>query len=283
MPTLALLLALAVLALAGCGAADDVQREARDRVESARERFEQLRDQAEDLGRQAEEIGADVARLRERLAERVREVLAQIRQSVPAASLPAPARRRDTAEAQFLASVLRSVDDYWRRTLVAADLPAPSVRAAFPGIGEAIRSGCGAAAGEASAFYCPADDTLYIGQGIARQVAQATGDFGAAFIVAHEYAHNIQQELGWYETSRRLDTVQPFELQADCLAGTWANAVYRSGELDPGDIEEAQRTAEAVGDFDELNPQHHGTPTERREAWTLGFDSGDPAACRRFV
>ena len=53
--------------------------------------------------------------------------------------------------------------------------------------------------------------------------------------------------------------------------------------MKPGDVEEALSTAKAVGDFEYLSPQHHGTPDERREAWLRGYESGDPSACREYV
>jgi len=102
-------------------------------------------------------------------------------------------------------------------------------------------------------------------------------------VIAHEYAHNVQQELGWFDAGFKLTTVAPFELQADCMAGAWGYAVYQEGKLEDTDVEEAVDTAYAVGDFDRTNPQHHGTPEERRDAWLLGFRRGDPSSCSRFV
>ena len=75
------------------------------------------------------------------------------------------------------------------------------------------------------------------------------------------------------------DGVKAFELQADCMAGLWGNAVYREGRYDDRDVEEAISTAQAAGDFDYGNAQHHGTPDERRTAWLAGFQTGDPAQC----
>jgi predicted metalloprotease len=79
------------------------------------------------------------------------------------------------------------------------------------------------------------------------------------------------------------ESAKPFELQADCLAGTWAHSVYEEGLLEPGDLEEAANTAVAVGDFDVGNAQHHGTPPERRDALLAGFRSGEPRDCGRYV
>ena len=94
-----------------------------------------------------------------------------------------------------------------------------------------------------------------------------------AYVLAHEYAHNLQQELGIFD-NRVTRSAKPFELQADCFAGTWANSVYEQGQLQPGDLEEASNAALAVGDFDVGNAQHQ----HPRRALLAGFDSGDRPA-----
>ncbi|HEV2812674.1 MAG TPA: neutral zinc metallopeptidase, partial [Solirubrobacteraceae bacterium] len=88
--------------------------------------------------------------------------------------------------------------------------------------------------------------------------------------------------LGVFD-NRVAENAKPFELQADCMAGSWAHSVYAAGELEPGDLEEATNAALAVGDFDVGNAQHHGTPEERRDALLAGFESGDPGVCGRDV
>jgi predicted metalloprotease len=102
------------------------------------------------------------------------------------------------------------------------------------------------------------------------------GDFGIAYIIAHEYAHNVQEELG---IRSRGVTVKLFELQADCLAGAWANSEYYAGLLEGGDYAEAVGTADLVGDYDFTDPEHHGTPAERAAAWKFGYDTGSGARC----
>jgi predicted metalloprotease len=111
---------------------------------------------------------------------------------------------------------------------------------------------------------------------------RAAGDFGVPYVVAHEYGHNLQHELGLF-TVGAANSTKPFELQADCMAGAWGNSVYEQGLLEPGDIEEAVNTALAVGDFDVSAKNHHGTPQERRAAWLAGFRGGDASICRRYV
>src|SRR5215204_1651923 len=101
---------------------------------------------------------------------------------------------------------------------------------------EMLLTGCGAPADDRAAFYCPGDDTIYVAQRFAADLYQrvvrglpgesagygrAAGDFAVAYVLAHEYAHNLQQELGIFDNSVT-ESAKPFELQADCLAGAWA-------------------------------------------------------------
>jgi uncharacterized protein len=283
--TLLSLLALAVAA-AGCGQ-DDAQRLADD----AQARAEELRDDARQLRSRAD-------RLRERLAKRVRDTLDRLEKSIPSAGPGTQAPRRGDASLEaFLTETIRSVDAYWTTTLVASGLDEPRVGYRWLAPGDRVLTGCRHVADDDAALYCPVDDTIYVAQAFAAGVlrgirddfpgqqagqGRAIGDFGVAYIVAHEYGHNIQEELGYLSSGRRL-APKTFELQADCFAGAWGNSVYRAGKLKPGDVEEALSTAKAVGDFERLSPRHHGTPDERREAWLRGYEGGDPSACRDYV
>jgi predicted metalloprotease len=276
-------LAAAVLLVAGCGEED--LREARERARAdLRERVDDLRDRARRAG--------------DEFADTVRQVLDDIRKAVPEASLPAPQVEQPSAIARYMTDVLQSVDAYWTRTLRASGLEEPRVRYAWIPRGRSALTGCQVIADADAAFYCPADDTIYIAERFAFDVyngigdrfpgeragqGNAVGEFGLAYVVAHEYAHNVQFELGFYELQDPRDGVKAFELQADCMAGLWGNAVYREGRYDDRDVEEAISTAQAAGDFDYGAAQHHGTPDERRTAWLAGFQTGDPAQCRRYV
>jgi hypothetical protein len=267
-----LLLLVAVFGLAGCGAVDDAKEEANKKIA-------QIKDKAQ-------EIKKDLDKLRGKVENKVNDALADIRNVLPKADedTPVPAVRLALNPKDPLEDLERSVADYWAATLKASDLPAPRVKHIFIARGASIPTACeGDAADDYAAFYCPLDDTIYVGRRLVQDVLEGTGDFGVAYVVAHEYAHNIQSELGWFDEGVAVTTVAPFELQADCMAGTWAWAVYEQGRVEPGDVEEAVATALAVGDFDYTNPQHHGTPDERREAWLRGYSSGDPSTCRRYT
>ena len=284
----ALLLSLVVLAvgLAGCGDGD------------AERLADEARRRAEAVGEDARELRARAERLRDRLRRRVREKLDEIEKAIPAAGpTTRPPRRGDETLEAFLTEVLGRVDAYWTTTLTQSGYGEPRVGYNWIARGDRVLTGCRHVAGDDAALYCPGDDTIYVAQAFADSVlrgvredfpgtragqGRAIGDFGVAYIVAHEYAHNVQHELGFFEEGRRL-AAKPFELQADCMAGAWGNSVYQEGRLKPGDVEEALSTAQAVGDFEYLSPEHHGTPDERREAWLTGYESGDASSCRAFV
>jgi predicted metalloprotease len=289
-PPLAACLVLAAVALGGCGGED---------VDAVRERAEEVRRDVEQRIREARE---EFEERRERFGRRFREVLRDLEKVFERPEETSPVvRSRGRNEPQtidaFLTDLLRNVDRYWTRTFATAGLPEPRVRYLWVPPGGTVLTACGEPAGDLAAFYCPADDTIYVGQVFAAELYQgllrglpgesagfgrAVGDFAVAYVVAHEYAHNLQHELGVFD-NRVTASAKPFELQADCLAGTWAYSVYAAGDLEPGDLEEATNAALAVGDFDVGNAQHHGTPTERRDALLAGFESGDPAVCGRFV
>jgi predicted metalloprotease len=213
----------------------------------------------------------------------------------PPAHAAEPATIAPSAIAPFLDNTLASVDAYWRETDAGAGLPAPSVHHVWVVPGGRVETGCGAAAADDAAFYCPADDTIYVGEAFAGELyngvlqglpgqqagfGRAAGAFAVEYVIAHEYAHNVQQESGVLaDHSRAL----PTELNADCLAGTWARWAYGQGQLDAGDAQEGVDAALAVGDFDLLSPQHHGTPQERRDALLTGLRSSSPTACDPYL
>ncbi|MEH7827045.1 KPN_02809 family neutral zinc metallopeptidase [Gemmobacter denitrificans] len=170
----------------------------------------------------------------------------------------------------------------------------------------ATQSPCGGASGATGPFYCPADRKVYLDTAffttMARQLG-AKGDFAAAYVVAHEVAHHVQNEIGILGKANRVRQQSSqedsnaisvrIELQADCLSGIWAReAEARFGTLDRGDLEEAVNAARQIGD-DTLQRNAgrrpmphtftHGT-SEQRARWFLrGYKSGDMAQCDTFA
>jgi predicted metalloprotease len=168
---------------------------------------------------------------------------------------------------------------------------------------ERVNTACGLASSAVGPFYCPADNHVYLDLSFYRDMErrlQAGGDFAWAYVIAHEVGHHVQHQLGTSAEVERVRRSDPeraneasvrLELQADCYAGVWAHTVFEAGALDPGDIEEAIRASEAVGD-DRLQEQAggridpdsftHGSSAQRRAWFERGRARGEPADCDTF-
>ena len=164
-------------------------------------------------------------------------------------------------------------------------------------------SGCGYGSSAVGPFYCPADERVYLDLGFFRELERrfgAPGDFAQAYVIAHEVAHHVQTLLGSGQrgldgTRRRSDSRSAesvkFELQADCLAGVWANASQSRDLLEHGDLEEALGAASAIGDDrlqrqanGRVNPETftHGSASQRAHWFRRGFASGRLDACDTY-
>ena len=193
----------------------------------------------------------------------------------------------------FLVSVLTDVDTYWAGVWKDDGRPAPFVTYAFPAAGEVVLSLCAPGfSDDMSAFYCLYDDKITVSQSLAQKIwdgtlyantdgtkTHDTGDFSVAYVVAHEYAHELQNEIGIFTTAGSIYPVYKIELHADCWAGVWAKSAEDEGILDKGDIKEAGQTTLDLGDYAFDNPQHHGTPEQRNEAFLAGYDGGSEGSC----
>jgi predicted metalloprotease len=198
----------------------------------------------------------------------------------------------------FLSSVMADVDAYWSTVWASAERPTPYVNYAFPLPGEAVMSACTetGVSDDTSAYYCASDDMIVVSQQFAILVwngaikanpdlteRRPTGDFSVAFVVAHEYAHSLQAELGWVTPVGLAYPGYKIELHADCWAGVWANAAYYEGILESGDIEEAVQTALDLGDYYVTDPGHHGTPAQRSGAFLAGYNGGTQESCETYL
>lgn len=199
----------------------------------------------------------------------------------------------DTQEELFACRVLKSTEDTWGKLL--RDYR-PAKLTFYQGGGQ---SGCGAAQSAMGPFYCPTDEGIYLDTSFFEQMDKqmgAGGDFAYAYVVAHEVGHHVQNLAGIADQVRKLQAQSSqtdgnrlqvgMELQADCFAGVWAG--INSDRIEPGDIEEGMRAANAIGD-DTLMQQAgrapvesmftHGTSEQRMEALQRGIRSKNPNAC----
>ena len=210
----------------------------------------------------------------------------------------------DDAGRRFVAQVLGETEQVWNAEFArrGARYQEPVV-VLFSG---ATQSGCGFAQAQVGPFYCPRDQKVYIDLDFMADLQRrlgAQGDFAAAYIIAHEVGHHVQNQmgvLGRVEEVRRgqgeatSNALQVrVELQADCLAGVWARRAQETrGILEGGDIEEGLNAAAAVGD-DRLQrasrgyavPESftHGSSAQRVQWFRRGLDSGRLEACDTFA
>lgn len=203
----------------------------------------------------------------------------------------------DDEQAKFVSGVLESTEQVWEAEFaqMGGTYQKPKLRL-FEG---GVQTACGGASSAVGPFYCPADQKIYIDLGFYDELKNrfgAAGDFAQAYVIAHEVGHHVQNLLGTsakVERARRQLSEKEYnkisvmlELQADFYAGLWAHQAQKLKDfrLDPGDLEEALRAANAIGD-DALQKQAtgqvvpdsftHGSSAQRVYWFKKGFDSGD--------
>jgi uncharacterized protein len=236
------------------------------------------------------------------------EMLGQVAQmesaAPPAAISPVDPNAPVTEEQQFSKVVLASTEDVWGRIFEASkqQYTAPTM-VLFSG---SVQSACGGATSASGPFYCPGDRKVYLDTQFFDEMKTKLGgggDFAQAYVIAHEVGHHIQTITG---VSDKVNQVRAKggnvegdggllvrqELQADCYAGLWAHYAQQEKQwMEPGDLEEAVNTAQAIGD-DTLQRQSrgsvvpdafsHGTAEQRMAWFSRGFETGDLGQCDTF-
>ena len=210
---------------------------------------------------------------------------------------------------QFVAAVLGDTEDQWSAIFRATGKTyQPPKLVMYSG---ATRSACGMAQAAVGPFYCPNDRTVYLDTAFFKEIetrlrgceaGSKACQFSQAYVIAHEIGHHVQNQLGILPRVQALQARSGeaqsnqlqvrVELQADCLAGVWANHSQKKwNSLEPGDIEAALQTATAIGD-DTLQRRSQGYvvpdafthgSAEQRKRWLLtGLKSGDVTSCDTY-
>ncbi|RON11090.1 neutral zinc metallopeptidase [Pseudomonas brassicacearum] len=229
-------------------------------------------------------------------------------QSAPATTQTIQTRKAPPAndqQAEFVARILGDTEDTWGQIFQQAGRQYSTPKLLL--FNGRVNSACGGATSATGPFYCPADQRVYLDMSFFQEMSQrfgAAGDFAQAYVIAHEVGHHVQTLLGVSakiqaarQRGQRMEgdggLLVRQELQADCLAGVWANnAQKRLNWLEPGDVEEALNAANAIGD-DRLQQQGqgrvvpdsftHGTSAQRVRWFKTGFAQGQVSQCDTFA
>jgi predicted metalloprotease len=200
-----------------------------------------------------------------------------------------------------IVGVVNSVQEFWNGVFERSDEQYAYANTVF--FTDQVQTGCGFASSQVGPFYCPADQRVYIDLGffddLQSRFGAGGGPFAQAYVIAHEYGHHVQNQLGVLESiggdrqgpeSRAVRA----ELQADCYAGVWAANAVDTGlieELTQADINAGLDAATAIGDDriqertqGQVNPETwtHGSSEQRRRWFSRGYEEGRPAACDTF-
>lgn len=209
-------------------------------------------------------------------------------------SAPYEETQEEKELAQFVSVVLADTERVWSEEFREQGLEYKEPKLVL--YSDSVDSACGTAGSSVGPFYCPGDMKLYIDLSFYQELKnqfQAPGDFAMAYVIAHEVGHHIQTLLGTSEKempSRSSVSEKEYnkysvrlELQADYLAGVWANHVQGENLLEEGDLEEALKAASGVGD-DTIQKRSrgyvvpdsftHGTSEQRKRWFYKGFQNG---------
>ncbi len=209
----------------------------------------------------------------------------------------------------FVAAVLGNTEDVWTKVFQDSGQSYRSPRLVL--FRDTLQGGCGMAQSAMGPFYCPRDRRIYLDTSFFKDMevrfhgcSGKACEFAEAYVVAHEVGHHVQNLLGILPKAQQAQQAAGskaaanriqvrIELQADCLAGVWANqSNQRWKSIEPGDVEAALQTASAIGD-DRLQKQArgyvvpdsftHGSSAQRQQWFTTGLKAGKVSACNTFA
>ncbi len=209
---------------------------------------------------------------------------------LPATTCQLPRFRRDVPSLRdYYGALIVCLDAAWHPVLSGGTMPAasPSINLAeHPG-----NTACGnpeERAGDFTALYCPADETLYLPVDRLKEVDGGRASSHLA-IVAHEYGHHVQELSGLLlAASEKLETVgadtpdgrdvsRRIELQANCFAGLFLASIAGRGGVTRGLAEQA------VADFRNGGLSDTHGSRAHQASWARAGYQGSAASCNTWA
>lgn len=187
-------------------------------------------------------------------------------------------------EGDMLQNVVNDLDAFYADVLSYTPQKYYSPRVVLVEPGDRVNTACGPATPGFYAFYCPLDTSIYLEDQKLTEIGK-TDEFIPAFVIAHEWAHHVQDAVGINrvgpaERPHAWQDVYSIELElmADCMSGAWAQDLNTRGALEQGDIDATVNfTVNTLGDpnfIDEYDPQAHGNGPQRAQSILLGYSDG---------
>jgi len=191
----------------------------------------------------------------------------------------ANARTAIADPATDIPQVAAELSDYWRATL-GSRVPSYQGPRAIVYYDSPIVTPCGQSTMR-NARFCPGDDTIYLDETWVNGLL-AVDDYTPVAILAHEWGHEVQNELGTLERSSEHAYLRALELQADCMAGLFTRSQLDNGRIGVVAVAQARRFFFSVGD---PNPKmrSHGTGTQRVGWFNAGYGSGSFSVCEMVI
>lgn len=186
-------------------------------------------------------------------------------------------------ESPYSTEIYVQLDTFWAQVFADAGVEY-SAPADMIGIHtETMETGCGLIEDVTyvGAMYCTLDQTIYYDPKFRDYVVHELDQYAWDHIMAHEWAHHVQNVLGLGVT---LDPELygghysiEHELQADCLAAVFTQDAFARDEIRRGDLRYAEIVTKAVGDprgvsWDDQDA--HGTGEQRVESFWQGYEDG---------
>jgi predicted metalloprotease len=189
----------------------------------------------------------------------------------------------------YLSAIARDVDSFWSAAFKEGHMPYTSPKVVLVDAQQSVRTPCSdqlMSGTLENSFWCSRDQRVYLFVKFLTTMYRQQGDFAVAYVVAHEWGHHVQGQLGIWKTvaQRHLLTIQT-ETQADCFAGVWARSAFDRGVVDQSELQQIIAATDFVGDAQGVPTREQGAHGQSglRSAWFLnGFRRGDVGDCKTF-